>query len=242
VVPASTAAAPAAAAPTAEAAARGRFTDFVHVHDEPCPIVGLFDKKHNPEVSIEAAVAATGIDLSKQLFSGRRWIEKGGKAAVASVPEMTADMGLAIWLYTAESPLYPRLNGLLRGKDRATLKVHFFPYLRLLLSGLGKLRAMQGAEKRMVNRGVKLDLAGAHPSEYAHSKTLVWWPFSSTTSNLSVLSNPMFLGKSGSRTIFQIHTSKAVDISAFSAIKSEAELLLPPGLGLCITGVLPRGG
>ena len=57
---------------------------------------------------------------------------------------------------------------------------------------------------------------------------------------ISVLSNPVFLGTTGDRTIFQILTSRAVDVSAFSAIKSEAELLLPSGVALLITGVLPK--
>ena len=61
------------------------------------------------------------------------------------------------------------------------------------------------------------------------------------TSDVSVLSNSTFLGTSGGRTIFQIQTSQAVDVAAFSAIKGEAELLLPPGVALLITGVLPMG-
>ena len=69
----------------------------------------------------------------------------------------------------------------------------------------------------------------------------VWWPLSSTTSDVSVLSNSTFLGASGNRTIFQILTSQAVDVAAFSAIEGEAELLLPPGVALIITGVLHVG-
>ena len=72
-------------------------------------------------------------------------------------------------------------------------------------------------------------------------RTLVWWSLTWTTANIGVLSNPMFLGTTGSRTIFQIHASQAVPVSAFSAVKAEAELLLPPGVALQITGVLPVG-
>lgn len=129
---------------------------------------------------------------------------------------------------------------LLRKTDRTTLKVRFFPYLRLLITGMCKLRAVQKSEKRMVNRGVKLDLVGMFPEDYAKEETLVWWQFSSTTSDIAVLDNPMFLGKSGDRTIFQVLTASAVDVSAFSAVNNEAEMLLPPGVALRVKGILSK--
>merc|ERR1711918_338668 len=46
---------------------------------------------------------------------------------------------------------------------------------------------------------------------------------------------------SGDRTIFQIATKRGVDITAFSSIQSEAELLLPPGMALEIVGCLDAG-
>lgn len=217
-----------------------RLSEFEHAVHEPGPIVGLFPENEDVFVPIEAALDATGLDLSAHLFTARRWCKKGGAKVIATVPALTEDMGLAIHLYTAESPLYTTLNRLLRDTDRSALKLRFFPYLRLLIAGLHHLGATQGDKMRMVNRGVKLDLVGLYPDEYAEDETLVWWQFSSTTSKISVLSNPMFLGKTGPRTIFQIHTSKAVDVSAFSAVQSEAELLLPPGIALKVTGVLPK--
>jgi hypothetical protein len=69
---------------------------------------------------------------------------------------------------------------------------------------------------------------------------LTWWAFSSTTSNIGALENPMFLGPSGDRTVFQILTTRGVDIGQLSAIPSEAEILLPAGTALKITGVLPK--
>ena len=45
---------------------------------------------------------------------------------------------------------------------------------------------------------------------------ITWWSFSSTTTNIAALENPMFLGKDGDRTIFQIMTRHGVDIGAFS--------------------------
>lgn len=97
---------------------------------------------------------------------------------------------------------------------------------------------------------------------------LTWWAFSSTTANIAALSNDMFLGSDGDRTVFQvceatcisatqllhlyrltqllvrlllqIHTNRGVDISKLSAIPTEAEILLPAGTVLKITGVLPK--
>ena len=75
----------------------------------------------------------------------------------------------------------------------------------------------------------------------------------------TAVQNPMFLGSAGDRTIFQIMTRRGIDISPFSAVRSaprrahgecaltdspqvegEAELLLPAGIALKITGVLPK--
>ena len=69
----------------------------------------------------------------------------------------------------------------------------------------------------------------ANPAAYLEGESVVWWQFSSCTSQISVLSNPQFLGSTGDRTIFQILTSKGVDVSAFSSTSGEAEILLPAG-------------
>jgi|EP01047_Picozoa_sp_COSAG01_P020199 hypothetical protein len=50
----------------------------------------------------------------------------------------------------------------------------------------------------------------------------------------------MFLGTDGDRTVFQILTSRGIDIGKLSAIPSEAEFLLPAGTILKVTGVLPK--
>ena len=110
----------------------------------------------------------------------------------------------------------------------------------LLVGALALLKKTQVSEKQMVNRGVPLDLVGQHPDDYAVEETIVWWQFTSTTSNISVLSTPQFLGTSGDRTIFQIMTSLGVDVTDYSAVKGESELLLPPAVALRITGVLPK--
>ena len=47
--------------------------------------------------------------------------------------------------------------------------------------------------------------------------------------NVSTLLNPMFCGTSGTRTQFMIEAVSGIDITRFSMIESEAEVLLFPG-------------
>ena len=269
------------AAAEAEAAAGvvARLTDYTHISTMLSPMSGIF-REDNPELSVSDALAPliVPLQLDALLWTAQQAMrKKATKALIAAVPGFTADCGAAVYMYTAESPLYRRLNAALRSADRQQAKP-FFPYLRLLLTAMNKLWAHQAAGPRLLNRGVKLDLVGAHPDEYEEGESLVWWPLSSCTRKIAVLNNPMFLGISGDRTIFQVksccftdaslsrsqcsclvlgvrvvyviwnwslppiflphflvsllccqlHTSKGVDVTAFSAVQSEAEVLLPP--------------
>ena len=54
----------------------------------------------------------------------------------------------------------------------------YFPYARLLYEGY---RALCTGKPRMLNRGVKKDLVGSAPDDYAEEESLLWWSFSSTT-------------------------------------------------------------
>ena len=138
------------------------------------------------------------------------------------MPGLSSDGAIAIWIYTADSPLYEQLNDALRRSAREYLKRYFFPFLRLLLEALAAVKRSEGTEKRMLNRGVPLNLVQLHPDDYEEDATIVWWQFSSCTLKIRVLSNPLFLGASGPRTIFQILTSRGVDIRRFSAMQEEA--------------------
>ena len=52
--------------------------------------------------------------------------------------------------------------------------------------------------------GVPFNLVTAYPDDYAEGETIVWWPFSSTTTKISVLQDALFLGLSGTHE--PIHT------------------------------------
>jgi hypothetical protein len=90
-------------------------------------------------------------------------------------------------------------------------------------------------------RGVKgIDLRTFYPK----GKEFYWWAFSSTTKELSVLQNPMFLGTSGVRTVFNIQVSAGVDLvrySMFQGSASEAEVLLYPGTKLKVVDAMDMG-
>ena len=89
----------------------------------------------------------------------------------------------------------------------------------------------------VVWRGVKgVDLR----SKYTKDKEFYWWAFSSTTKALETLTNPMFLGMSGVRTVFNIQVSSGVDIERYSDIP-EAEVVLYPGTKLKVLGTMDMG-
>jgi len=137
----------------------------------------------------------------------------------------------ALHLYTQESPLYHSLNAMLRDGDRDKIKI-YFPFLRLMLSAMDKLPKVD----KPVWRGVNSDIS----ADYPNNAKIYWWGFSSTTLELSVLQNPSFLGnKIG--TVFNIKANHGVSIQRYSAVKSEAEVLLPPGVRFVVRGVVKSG-
>ena len=64
-----------------------------------------------------------------------------------------------------------------------------------------------------------------------------------TTKSAEVLSNPMFCGDTGKRTIFTIKLTQgqAREITRYSLVASEDEVLLPPGCRFRVESVLPQG-
>jgi Ran GTPase-activating protein (RanGAP) involved in mRNA processing and transport len=74
----------------------------------------------------------------------------------------------------------------------------------------------------MIYRGIKMDLT----EEFPKGKTFIWWAFSSSTSSIEVLER--FLGKTEYRTIFNIESDFAKNISKHSFYQYENEMLLYP--------------
>ena len=135
-------------------------------------------------------------------------------------------------------PFYKMLNQLLRDVDRTPLEP-FFPYLRLILTGLRRLPKDTAA----MYRGVRVafaDLDGA--KDYVQGGLVVWWPFNSSTQDLAMLEeNDQFLGTTGKRTLFIINLATARNILQFSVFKKEAERLILPGTRFRVMAVKEEG-
>jgi hypothetical protein len=104
-----------------------------------------------------------------------------------------------------------------------------------------RLPAYQPLEQQQfacIYRGVNKDISNAYPK----FKKIFFWGFSSCTKDGDVLKNPMFMGTSGPRTLLNIQTKAARDISRYSAFSAEAEVLLPPGLQFQVTNTMKVPG
>jgi hypothetical protein len=206
------------------------------ISDEPLGVMGpITGVMKCVRLSLMDAAAASGVeDIDTHAFKAS---EAGAQLAAADPHGLDADEAGGLWLYTAQSDFYPTLNRLLRTRDRSALKP-FFPYLQLMLTARSKLPKYTGS----VWRGVKgVDLRAQYPKD----KEVWWWAFSSTTKQLHTLTNPMFLGTSGVRTVFMIEIVHGVDLqrySAFQGVASEAEVLLYPGTKLKVVDAMEMGG
>jgi hypothetical protein len=105
--------------------------------------------------------------------------------------------------------------------------------LRLFLSAIFQLPALC----ETAYRGVKLDLG----KSYITGETIVWWGFSSCTTTVEVLQSNLFLGETGTRTMFNIQYETARDIRKYSYYSSENEVLLLAGTQFKVISCLKQG-
>ncbi|CAF0934434.1 unnamed protein product [Adineta steineri] len=105
--------------------------------------------------------------------------------------------------------------------DRTKLRP-WFRYLKLFVTALAKLPV---APRQTVWRGVRKD----HSAEYPPGDEVTWWAFSSCTTSLSVLESDLYLGNTGTRTLFSVETINGRTIRAHSHFVTEDEILLLPG-------------
>jgi hypothetical protein len=160
------------------------------------------------------------------------------KNKVSRMAQRTSDFNLSVDEREAIYPkpkesIYYLMNQYLRNQDRRSL-IPFLKYLKLLLSALYKLPPVKGK----VCRGVKANMAELKSKEH---EEITWNGFSSTTLNSKTLDNPMFLGNTGKRTVFFIDCKTGRNISAFSALKKEQEILLLPCTSFMVEHVVVNG-
>ena len=197
------------------------------ISDEPKqllqPITGYADE---PLLSLEEAcepllniVARLPVNI---------WIAKENSKNPAD--GLTQDESAAIRLYTMEwdvgpdeprGSLYAHLNRTLKEIDRMKIRP-WFRYMKLFLTALAKLPSNP---HQTVWRGVRKD----HSAEYSPGSEVTWWAFSSCTASLSVLESDLYLGNTGTRTLFSIEAINTRTVRSHSHFTAEDEILLLPG-------------
>ncbi|CAF1420416.1 unnamed protein product [Adineta ricciae] len=137
---------------------------------------------------------------------------------------LNADECQAIYLYTIEmqtDSVYTIINRYLRANDTFPARP-WFPYMKLLYTALEKLPSHVGSVWRGVNRDIRVN--------YKRGAIISWWAFTSCTAKLAVIKD--FLADKGKSTIFMIECLNGKNISKYSSISREDEILLQPGIKL----------
>ncbi|CAF2789919.1 unnamed protein product [Rotaria sp. Silwood2] len=197
---------------------RQRFSD---IEENPrrklMPISGY---EETPIVTLEKAVEPLE-KIVRKVKDNAAWAK--WKCEDPPADNLSVDQSAAIILYTMEMGnekecVYHALNSTLRNEDRKTLKPWFL-YLRLLLSALSLLPTL--------TTHVYREVRGNLQSAYKAGEKIIWWGFSSCTTDVSVLSNYQFFGSAGVRIFFSIDCKMGKDIKNHSAFPKECEILLP---------------
>jgi hypothetical protein len=185
------------------------------------PLMGVRD---TPRVSFEEAMVATGLTGLEPYISGAKLFAQSKQD-----PLLDEDEIAGVHIFTMESPFFRNINSALASKDREKAKP-YFRYLRLVLGGVFKCPLLKGNFTRGIkNPNLQNYQAGRAP--------FFWWAFSSTTKTVGTTQD--FLG-TGPRMLFMVEGA-GVDIQKYSAIPSEAEVLMLPGTFLKFMDVLHQG-
>lgn len=191
------------------------------------PLTGV---KKTPLVSLEEAVASlehlpVHEGVRDDAFLASSYAEEKERGESGHV--LPARLMGSIILYTLETALYPELNRALRDANRDKVKP-YFAFIRLFVEALVKLPVFTGTVCRGVNKRLPEE-------DYTVGKKFFWWQFSSCTMNQNLLNDPQFCGTTGARTIFIIETCSGRNITRYSMMPHEEEVLLPCGLQFEVT-------
>ena len=130
----------------------------------------------------------------------------------------------AIYLYTMPKSLYGELNKALRNQNRSSLKP-WFPYLKLLLTGLYKLPPCPAKVWRGVGSVVV--------ESFKENNTHTWWTITSCSKDHDFAKG--FTCEKG--ILFCIDSVYGKDITSYSALQNEQEIILMPGTKLRVKKV-----
>ena len=180
------------------------------------PILGF---ETEPLVSLEEAVRNIIPFVSDVMTH-----VKTAKEKYINDPNLPINEAAAIYLYTIPNSLYGELNKALRNEDGSSLKL-WFPYLKLLLTGLYKLPS----HSAKVWRGVY----NVNASDFKENNIHTWWSITSCSKSDD------FAGgfKCDKGVLFCIDSAYGKDITSYSAIPNEQEIILMPGTKLRVTKV-----
>ena len=151
---------------------------------------------------------------------------------------LTINESAAIRLYTIEwsgshRSLYSMLNRTLKKDSRENLRP-YFKYMKLFLTALAKLPCVPPLT---VWRGVTKNTS----AEFPPSTSVTWWPFSSCTTELTVLENNMYLSGTGNRTLFSVEAINARTVRAHSHFVTEDEVILLLGTHMIVQSQFSPG-
>ncbi|CAF1282220.1 unnamed protein product [Adineta ricciae] len=194
----------------------GRIIENFAPSEKMVKVIESFDAL--PTVSIDEAVDP----LVSLIPDVKKMVAKVQEKCKSPKDGLTSDESASIMLYSLEwdpreTSFYIILNNTLRTEDQEQLKPWNL-YLKLFICALEKLPPVS----KTIYRGVKMDLSAQYPKD----KVFVWWAFSSCTSSIQVLQSEQFLGKTGTRTLFNIDCSSGKDIREHSFFPTEDEVLL----------------
>ena len=190
---------------------------FVH-HDGPqCQ-----DKYVSPIWGYQYIEVRKLKDAVENIFSDpkikiRLYVEQAEAGCKTKNTKLTLDESAAIYLYTMQTPVHNELNNALRTEDPSVLE-KWLPYLKLLITAFNKLPSLEKTTVyRAVEAGISFDLENKPVQR--------WWSINSCSKRLEVIQP--YLNESG--TFFAIETVYGKDISPYSAMRDEEEVILMPG-------------
>jgi hypothetical protein len=172
----------------------------------------IFGYEDSPLLTLEEAVEKI-IPLTPRVMD---YVATAKKKYSRHSTLLTWDESAAIYLYSMPTDFVSCLNNTLRAGNRHTLEL-WYAFLKLFISALGKLPST----KATIWRGVNYDDTLTFIDNDVH----IWWSVNSCSMNPNRV-HP-FLGENG--TLFAIDAIQGKDISAFSAIPDEQEVVLMPG-------------
>ena len=196
----------------------------------PCMLV----TRPNHPAGVPTALCDSLIDICSYVsvfdvnyVLGRLALESGRSNAFATTHGIPLIERLAVYAFTLEITgisagrwqvqLYGVLNRALREKHGV---VHLRPYLALLDAGMHRIPPQVGT----MYRGVDASMMTVMRNNYVHNGYVTWQSFSSTSSD-RVVSTGFAIRGGGALLILNISSGR--DISGMSAIRGEAEFLLP---------------